>query len=1252
MRFKKAELDVRTRYIADLEKRLTTYFKDYRNEQKSIIESLLKGHDTVVRLRTGGGKSLCFQAPAIISQGVTIVISPLQALCNDQVDNFNKKYCTKAVTEFNKKYMEAHPECAGFLSDKMPKAEFDLSVSKLVKNINDDNTECKLLYLSPEMLNKPVYRQELIEAAASGKLKISMIILDEAHCLSEWGFNFRESYFQICSTIARLKKYQEIPMGVFSASLTPANAEQLKVLLDMKKTKEFGICTDRSADMGESSLSVKRDDLNVFILNCDKSNLDNDKDLPKLYYLLVLLNNISFKKCIVYCNTVKQVEYISKRISKNLAKKGGKLSKGSISYHGKMYHSARLGAEYKYASKELGYNIIVATMAFGMGIDNSDVDLVIHYAIPESIETYYQEIGRAGRSAEDRNNNVIMLYKNEDNSKIEKCKEKEETENQEEKKGNDTAQDKNEEVPEVEKDKEKEETASQEEKKGNDTAQDKNEEAPKVEKDKEKEETENQEEKKENDTAQDKNEEAPEVEKDKEKEETENQEEKKENDTAQDQNEIKKRRLVRIETKRRYVYTVNNVFSESSVISRLDDRTKGAFKLSRRYSFDMMKRYVMENLERQPITKEQAVECLGKKMQKCYDKMALIPCDQTVIDEYFNGTELENIIYEYIRNSIMRAEVPKKKLLLQQVKPKKQTSKITSVYEVNEDLRRVIGQINELYINNTLLANEIRNFNWFYKPDENGTVCNKGNVIAERVFLEAEGVNIEGFRFYDKSMEWKKELEGEFLLERHVFNDSAFIYVRPATLSGKKEFEIRYHAQKILMEDLKSQREEYSLRYVYFYTDVNRGGASKGRQRFDLVITAAYKIDKDIFDSIISGDKDSADKDFLQILGYTQGDKYDIRLGFDKWETDRLIRKYKRENDDLSEIKEDERAVSYIDKKINRLLGEKEIQGLYDGLSGKRKDQEDYNYRVAFVKGQRRNDICCTLWYQDSTAYEKAPLTYFDMCVFDAVCTIWNNNRKEFYLNTIWELLSGNEDIRFSRNALKDKLRESVEKLQRLRIFIASTENAPQKVSDGIGERFINVQRGEDSSGREVYEIKSCPRLWTYAVGTQEGQIARVPLYKLDGRRYFKLDSGQDGFGCSNISALCDLLNDPDERIKIIRRMKKESILDPEYKCSIWKAVLHFYLAHRLSIIKRKNKMRFISYDTIVKLMEDYLPESLKNGKKKELLRQWSFCYMTWATLPRQEYHWWVCEEYFDEKTDSPAGIKVKRNKIQQWQLE
>ncbi|WP_298485937.1 DEAD/DEAH box helicase [uncultured Ruminococcus sp.] len=133
MRFKKAELDVRTRYIAELEKRLTTYFKDYRNDQKSIIESLLKGHDTVVRLKTGGGKSLCFQAPAIISQGVTIVISPLQALCNDQVDGFNKKYCTDAVVEFNKKYVEAHPECAGFLSEKKPRAGFDSSISELVK---------------------------------------------------------------------------------------------------------------------------------------------------------------------------------------------------------------------------------------------------------------------------------------------------------------------------------------------------------------------------------------------------------------------------------------------------------------------------------------------------------------------------------------------------------------------------------------------------------------------------------------------------------------------------------------------------------------------------------------------------------------------------------------------------------------------------------------------------------------------------------------------------------------------------------------------------------------------------------------------------------------------------------------------------------------------------------------------------------------------------------------------------------------
>lgn len=1148
MKFKKVELDIRTKYIADLEKRLTTYFKDYRNDQKSIIEALLKGHDSIVRLKTGGGKSLCFQAPAIISQGVTIVISPLQALCNDQVENFNKKYCTDAVVEFNKRYVEDHPECADFVSDKTPCAGFDLSIGRLVKKDNEDSIEYMLLYLSPEMLNKPVYRQELIEAVTSGRLKINMIIFDEAHCLSEWGFNFRESYFQICSIIARLKKYQEIPMGVFSASLTPANANQLKVLLDMKKPKEFGICTDISSDKRKGTLSVKRDDLNVFILDCDKSNLNNGEDLPRIHYLFMLLDKVNFKKCIVYCNTVKQVNFISDRLSREFAKKGGNLAKGSISYHGKMYHSARLGAEYKYASKELGYNIIVATMAFGMGIDNSDVDLVIHYDIPESIETYYQEMGRAGRSAENRHNNVIMLYEKEKS----KSSSKEETEKQEEIS-----------------------TSEDEENKDNTT---------------------------------------------------------KENDKT------KKSCCEKAKTMKKHIYAVNNVFQGSSIISRLDDRTKSAFKLSRRYSLDMMKRYVKENLERQPISQSQAVECLGRNVEKCYDKITLIPCDQTVIDEYFNGTELETIINEYIKNK--NSENDKNKLI--------------SVDDTNKDLRRVIGQINDLYINNTLLANEIRNFSWFYKHDESGIIRSKGKIIAEKAVLETENRNIEGYRFYDRSTEWKRELKGDFILERHIFNDCAVIYVRPATLAGKREFEIRYHAQKILIDDLKSQKIKYSLKYVYFYTDVNKGGAAKDSKRYDLIIVAAYKVNEDIFSSVMSGDEDSADKDFLQILGYTQGKKYDIRLGFEKWETDRQINKYfNRANDDLSEIRDDERAISYIDRKINKLLNEKEILGLYEGLSGKKKDQEDYNYRISFLIGQRRNDICCTLWYTDGTAYEKEPLKYFDMCVFDAVCTIWNNYRKEFYLNNIWELLSGNEDIKFSRNVLKDKLRESVEKLQKLRIVITSADNAPHSVSDSTGEMFINVQKALDTSGREFYEIKSCPSLWTYAVESQEGQIVRVPLYKLDGRRYFKLDSRGDNkqesqlesYGCSEVSELCELWKDANERAKIIRKMKKESILDPKYKCSIWKAVLHFYLSHRLSIIKRKYKMRFISYDTIAKLMESYLPERLKNGKEKEFLRKWSFVYMFWATLPRHEDQWWVCEEHFDKKTNSPEGIEVKRKK-------
>lgn len=121
------------------------------------------------------------------------------------------------------------------------------------------------------------------------------------------------------------------------------------------------------------------------------------------------------------------------------------------------------------------------------------------------------------------------------------------------------------------------------------------------------------------------------------------------------------------------------------------------------------------------------------------------------------------------------------------------------------------------------------------------------------------------------------------------------------------------------------------------------------------------------------------------------------------------------------------------------------------------------------------------------------------------------------------------------------------------------------------------------------------------------------------------------------------LIENKTERRKIIRAMRKTSILDNEYKCSVWKAVLHFYLAHRLAIIKRKNKMNLISYETITKLMENYLPETLKNGDEKELLRKWCLCYMFWAVMPREQDHWWVFKEYSDESTGQPAGIAITK---------
>ena len=307
------------------------------------------------------------------------------------------------------------------------------------------------------------------------------------------------------------------------------------------------------------------------------------------------------------------------------------------------------------------------------------------------------------------------------------------------------------------------------------------------------------------------------------------------------------------------VSIINNVYSESPIIPRLENSSKRAFKSSAIYSFEVLKKYIEENLNGQPISKAQAVECLGENMRKCYNDMTIFPCDQTIID------------------------------------------------------------------------------------------------------------------------------------------------------------------------DQKSAAKKTNFDYVYVYTDVGISGADRKSKYVDYIVCTVYKVDKNIFDSIIGGDSNNENEDFLQILGYSKGEKYNIEIGFDEGETERQINKYfNNDSEELSDVSDDERAASYIDKKLNKLLSEKDITELYEGLLGKQKGNKKQNPRIVFKKGQHRNDMCCTLWYQDGTVYEKAPLTYFDMCVFDAACTIYNNDRKEFYLNNIWEILSGNEGIRFSRNVLKDKLRESV----------------------------------------------------------------------------------------------------------------------------------------------------------------------------------------------------------------------------------
>ncbi len=328
-------------------------FSQFRGNQEAIIRNILGGKNTFVIMPTGAGKSLCYQLPALVSDGLAVVISPLIALMKNQVDQ-----------------MQAFGINAHFLNSTLSKSE-----STRVKN------ECregltKLLYVAPESLTKP----ENIEFLTS--IEISFVAVDEAHCISEWGHDFRPEYRRIKDIIGHLGN---MPIIALTATATP------KVQMDIQK-------------------NLQMENADVFISSFNRTNLyyEVQEKIHAKKKLIQFAHPHKGKSGIVYCLSRKKVEEIAELLRVN--------GFSAAPYHAGLDSSVREKNQDDFLNEEV--DIIVATIAFGMGIDKPDVRFVIHYDVPKSLEGYYQETGRAGRDGLE--GHCLMFYSHNDILKLEK----------------------------------------------------------------------------------------------------------------------------------------------------------------------------------------------------------------------------------------------------------------------------------------------------------------------------------------------------------------------------------------------------------------------------------------------------------------------------------------------------------------------------------------------------------------------------------------------------------------------------------------------------------------------------------------------------------------------------------------------------------------------------------------------------------------------------------------------------------------
>jgi ATP-dependent DNA helicase RecQ len=331
-------------------------FDQFKGEQEAIIRNVLNGKNTFVIMPTGGGKSMCYQLPSLLMNGTAIIVSPLIALMKNQVD---------AIRGFSENENVAH-----FLNSSLSKGE----IQQVRKDIQSGNT--KMLFVAPESLTK----KENIDFLTT--VEISFFAIDEAHCISEWGHDFRPEYRRLREIF---QKISNVPVIALTATATP------KVQYDIQKNLNM-----LDADVFKSSFN--RDNLYYEI----RPKRDVEKEIIRY------IKNHQGESGIIYCLSRKKVEEIAELLQVN--------GINALPYHAGLDAGSRARHQDMFLMEDV--DVIVATIAFGMGIDKPDVRYVIHHDIPKSLESYYQETGRAGRDG--GNGECVAFYSYKDIEKLEK----------------------------------------------------------------------------------------------------------------------------------------------------------------------------------------------------------------------------------------------------------------------------------------------------------------------------------------------------------------------------------------------------------------------------------------------------------------------------------------------------------------------------------------------------------------------------------------------------------------------------------------------------------------------------------------------------------------------------------------------------------------------------------------------------------------------------------------------------------------